>query len=248
LVANHKNPHQQQVFAHWELLNQLAKRRFPERGSTAVSHLAEEALLYVLNKLEEDNWSRVRQFREQSTFPAFLKQVTQRLLEDFARQKFGRSRTPGWIKKLGPLWERVYQKLCRERLPAPMVIEDMRATLGQDSDSAALWDIVAAIRGKIIDCGALATHQTEQSSADLPESSAMNTVTDPAAQTPENRVAALQRMRLLKMIAEWLDIEPATGPVDESGDRLLATALQKLRTALPLIPEERLLLKLVFHA
>ena len=247
MVAERKNPHQQQVFDHWDLLNQLAKKRFLKHGNPETSNLAEESVLYVLNKLEENDWFRVRQYREQSSFRAFLAQTTQRLLEDFARQKFGRSRIPDWIKKLGPLWARVYQKLCWERLPALEVVKDIRANFTKDSDPMAPEEIVAAIRGQIINCGALGASNIEHPFSDLPESFDPNTAADPSGQTPEKRVITEQRVRLLKIIAQWMYRQPEAGSEAAPDNSPLATTLQKLCDALPLTPEERLLLRLVFQ-
>lgn len=249
MVTNPDNPHRQRVFAHWDLLSQLAKRRFPERGSAAASNLAEEASLYMLNRLEEDDWLRVRQHREQSSFRTFLAQVAQRLLEDFWRQKYGRPRVPAWIKALGPLWERAYRKLCRERLPAPTVIEEMRATFDPGRDPAALEEIVAAIRARIIDCGALPADKAEQLMADFPDAFDVEGAAGPAARTPsvEEGVVAEQRAGLLKAIAEWLDDERAAGSGAAPDDNPLAAALRNLRDRLRFTPEERLLLRLVYQ-
>lgn len=249
MIPNPDNPHRQRVFAHWDLLNQLARRRFPERGSAEASNLAEEASLYVLNRLEEDDWLRVRQHRGQSSFRTFLAQVTQRLLEDFWRQKYGRPRVPAWIKALGPLWERAYRKLCRERLPAPTVIEEMRAAFDPGRDPAALEEIVKAIRARIIDCGALPADKAERPMADFPDSFDVDGVAESAARTPsvEEGVVAEQRSHLLKVIAAWLDPERAAGSGAAPDDNPLAAALRKLPDRLRLTPEERLLLRLVYQ-
>lgn len=250
MSADDKNEHQQKVFAHWGLLNHLAKRRFPEHGSAATSGLADEALLYVLNKLEENDWFRVRQHRELSSFPTFLALVTQRLLEDFWRHKYGRSRVPAWIKALGPLWEQIYQKLCHERLPATAVIEGLRTTLAEDGDPVVLWEIVAAIRARIIDCGAPSSQTIETPLADYPEVLDIAALADRLTQTPsvEDLVAAEQRIRLLGAVAELLMPEPAaTGSRLVPNDDLPSAALRQLRDTLTFTAEERLLLRLVFQ-
>jgi len=248
LAANNKNYYQQQVFDHWDLLNQLAEKRFPKRGREP-SNLAEEGLLYVLNKLEENNWFRVRQYRGQASFRAFLAQTVRRLLEDFARQKFGRPRVPDEIKRLGPLWERVYKKLCWEQWSTREVIEELRTPGDQDRNPTMLQEIVAGIRGRIIDCGALAASKTERLHADFPESFDVEAMVESAAHTPstEDWVVAEQRNRLFKSVAEWVIREQAAGSAATPDDSPLAIALRQLRDALPLIPEERLLLRLVFQ-
>ncbi len=242
------NAYQQQVLAHLELLNHLARRRFPERGSAETSNLALEGQDYVLSKLEEDDWSKVRQYRGRSSFEAFLAQTARRLLEDFARHKFHYLRVPARIKRLGPLWERTYKKLCWEQLPAFKAIDQVRNTLTKDHDPEVLKEIEAAIRGGILHCGAGSVKRIEPARiADLPEPFDQDAVADPVARTPEDWAAAEQRVRLLQVIAGLLDPEHAAGPVAEPDDGPLAGALRKLRDTLLLAPEERLLLRLVFQ-
>lgn len=106
---------------------------------------------------------------------------------------------------------------------------------------------MAAIRGKIIDCGALGASMIEQSFSDWPESFDENAVADASAQTPEDRMAAEQRVYLLKIIAQWMHRQPAAGSDAAPDNSPLATVLPKLRDALSLTPEERLLLRLVFQ-
>lgn len=250
MSAAAENQYQQRVFAHWDLLNRLARKQFPARGSGEASSLADEALLYVLQKLEEEDWSRVRQYRGLSGFRTFLQQVAQRLLADFWRHKYGRPRTPAWIEALGPLWERVYRQLCRERLPATVVVESIRAALGDEGDPAVLWEIVAAIRARIIDCGAPPNHEIETAFSDYPESIDMAALADRLARTPsvEDLAIAEQRVRLLKAVAELLMPEDAAaGAALAADDRLPVAALRRLRDTLTFAPEERLLLRLVYR-
>ncbi|WP_228854989.1 RNA polymerase sigma factor [Desulfomarina profundi] len=84
-----------QTLAHWEQINRMAVRRF---GDTV---LAEEAALSVMERLEEDNWKRVRAYCGKATFSTYLQVLTGRILEDFARSRFGRVRPPSWVKVLG---------------------------------------------------------------------------------------------------------------------------------------------------
>lgn len=244
------NQYQQQIFAHWDLLNRLVRKHFSARNSEKISDLADEALLYVLQKLEEEDWSRVRQYRGLSSFQTFLRQVTQRLLTDFWRHKYGRSRIPTWIEARGPLWVRVYRQLCRERLPATGVVEGLQTELGDAGDPAVLWEIVAAIRARIIDCGAPPSHKIETTFSDGPDSCDMGALADHLVPAPsaEDLVAAERRVHLLKAVAELLMPEGATAePALASDDALPAAALRRLRETLAFTPEERLLLKLVYR-
>ena len=107
--AGPEPPWQQRVLEHWELINRLAGRRFP--GSA----LAEEAALFVLNRLAADDWRRLRAFTGESTLATYIAALSFRLLEDFARARFGRSTPPLWVRRLGGIWLTLFRLLCLER-------------------------------------------------------------------------------------------------------------------------------------
>ncbi|MCK5516913.1 MAG: sigma-70 family RNA polymerase sigma factor [Desulfobulbaceae bacterium] len=106
---------------HWPLINRLAGRRFVD------TNLAEEAALFVLNKLRDNNCRRLRGFRGRSKVSTFISSVTVRLLEDFSRHKFGRGRPPQWISDLGGIWVTLFQFLCLQRLNLTDAVEAMKS-------------------------------------------------------------------------------------------------------------------------
>lgn len=97
--------------SNWELVDRLARRRFTDEV------LSEEAALYVLERLEKDDWSLLRQYRGKARLKTYFSSVVYNLLEDFARNRFGRVRPPLWLRKLGGVWLWLYQVLCLERSP-----------------------------------------------------------------------------------------------------------------------------------
>jgi len=148
--------YQAQLFAHWKLLQRLAQRRFKN------TVLADQALDFVLEKLQEDHWSRLRAYRGEARFSTYLAHVVQRLLEDFARHQFGRQRIPDWIQAQGPLWEQVYRLLCLERLSATEVIENLRDAVPGGRSLQMIREAIAVIRRRIVDCGAPSPATAEQ--------------------------------------------------------------------------------------
>lgn len=97
------------VLAHWDLVDRLARRRFV--GDV----LSEEAALYVMNRLENDEWELLRSYRGKARLKTYFSSVVYNLLEDFARQRFGRVRPPLWLRKLGGIWLLLYRLMCLER-------------------------------------------------------------------------------------------------------------------------------------
>ncbi len=148
MAQNNDNTYKEQLFAHWKLLQRLAQRRF----KNAV--LADQALDFALEKLQEDHWSRLRAYRGDARFSTYLAHVAQRLLEDFARHRFGRQRIPDWIQVQGPLWEQVYRLLCLERLSATDVIETLRDAVPGGRSIQVIREAIALIRKQIVNCGA----------------------------------------------------------------------------------------------
>ena len=107
----------ERTLAHWDSINKMAARRFGE------GTLAEEAALAVMDGLSADDWRRVAAFGGRSSFSSFVMTLTARLLEDFARKRFGRVRPPLWVKSLGGIWEKLFTTLCLERLRPAEAVE-----------------------------------------------------------------------------------------------------------------------------
>ena len=130
----------------WELVDRLARRRFTGEP------LSEEAALYVMNRLKNNDWELLRSYRGSARLKTYFSSVVYNLLEDFARKKFGRVRPPGWLKKLGGAWLLLYQLLCLERYnstEATSFAADRYQHLGRDQ-----LDLMAErILGEIPTCG-----------------------------------------------------------------------------------------------
>ncbi len=137
----------EKVMDHWDMINNLAERRFRSTG------LAEEASLFVLERLAEGNWKRVRKFSGESSFKTYLSSVTYRLLEDFSRKKFGRKRPPGWIKKLGGIWLDLFRLLCLQRVDLTEAVE-RAAQIFKTEKKEDIEEKGLRLLEKVVDCGA----------------------------------------------------------------------------------------------
>lgn len=94
---------------HWDLVNRLARKRFPEET------LAEEAALWVLEQFEAEGWKKLAEYRGKASLKTYFSTVVYNRLEDFSRKRFGRVRAPQWLQKLGGIWLYLYRLLCLER-------------------------------------------------------------------------------------------------------------------------------------
>ncbi len=86
----------------WERINRAAVRRFGDNS------FAEEAALAVMEGLEANDWQRVRGYNGKAAFSSYVMALTARLLEDFARTRFGRVRPPVWVKTMGGIWSKLF--------------------------------------------------------------------------------------------------------------------------------------------
>ncbi|PIE65121.1 MAG: hypothetical protein CSA26_04580 [Desulfobacterales bacterium] len=135
----------ERVWAHWSLINALAAVRFHKETES------ENAALYVIDALAENDWYRIRRFSGRSRFKTYLSSVVYRLLEDYARKKFGRKKIPTWIEKLGGVWMTLFRLLCFERFPFVEAV--MRAgDCHVDLDSPEIEQVAETIVTEIPDC------------------------------------------------------------------------------------------------
>lgn len=144
----------ERTLQHWQTINALAVRRFGP-GS-----LAEEAALTVIDGLAAGEWRRVRGYAGRASFAAYIRAVTTRLLEDFARRRFGRRRPPLWLQTFGGFWLRLFQALCLERLPPHEAVERVKQSCPDESQpclESAAFEILA----RIPDCGITQGQETE---------------------------------------------------------------------------------------
>lgn len=222
------------ITANWELINRLAVRRFG-KGATA-----EEAALFVLDQLLADDCSRLRQYGGSADLAAFIAAVSYRLLEDFARKRFGRKRAPLWIRNLGSFWLKLYRLLCLERLDIAASVAAMEqqsrysreVNPGVDTEEAA-W----IIRQQVVDCGA---HQALEVELDQ----AKNTTAYQHGQSagpvpPRARLERQQREEMFYMLFAVLT-EVSEEVVEAQMNRLCSLKIR-------LRPEEKLLLKLCYQ-
>ena len=217
---------QQQAITYWPLINRLAGRRFPQET------MAEEAALFVMDKLAENDWMRMQAFDGQASLATYLATVTLRLLEDFSRSRFGRVKAPLWVRRLGGIWEALFRLLCLERFTPAEAVEILstRQSCAQTVAEHAAYKLL----GQIPNCGA---HQGQES--ELPEDYPVASDDDQAGPV-EHGLEQEERSQCLQALASIVfeDEHPA------GKSRMLNKLLE---AKIILDPRERLLLKLCFR-
>lgn len=220
------NPWQEQATAHWELINRLASRRFPQQ------EIAEEAALFVMDGLSYDNWRRLRSFEERSSWPTFIAALTLRLLEDFSRHRFGRVQPPLWVRRLGGIWTTLFRLLCLERYSpseAAHMIADRYPGQTQTAEEAAY-----RLLGEIPNCGERRGEQAEFDESITP------TASEEDCSVQEQDLEQEERNQMLAALGRIL--------FDGSGSEAAPRLMQRLMdNPLNLEPKDRLLLKLCYR-
>jgi len=218
----------EKTLACWETINSMAARRFGE------GVLAEEAALAVIEGLRADNWHRVRAYDERASFATFVRTLTARLLEDFARKRFGRLRPPFWITSFGGIWVKLFTALCLERLPLGSAVEvvlQRQMTAKKSEIEAAACQLLE----RIPDCG---MHQGLEVSFNEEENVTDDRPDGPLG--PDHAAEEQQKRELFEAIFQLI--------LGETEFRVADALLVKLnRLAIQLSPEEKLLIKLCYQ-
>lgn len=216
----------EKALSYWETINRMAVRRFGQGA------LAEEAALAVIDGLKADDWHRLRAYDEKAAFATFIRSLTARLLEDFARKRFGRVRPPLWVKTLGGIWQKLFIALCLERLPvgdAVQLVLQRQTSAGKNEIDEAAYQLLA----RIPDCGkqqALEVVFEEENLLDGTDGDAFS----------GNPLEERQRKVVFKAIFQLI--------LGEQEFEVSDSSLQKLNSLeISLSPEEKLLLKLCYQ-
>lgn len=209
------------ALANWQLVNKLAAKRFQQQET------AEEAALFVLDKLSQENWRRLENFSGKSQFTTYFTTVVYRLLEDYSRKRYGRASIPQWIKRLGSFWIKLYRLLCLERFgfhDALHILETQVPTLPPKLIEQAAEEIL----GRVINCGE--THFEQHPNETVLQSH----------ETPYSHTSKAEKETLQQILAHIFfgDV------IDEHQHQMLSKLLS---VKLELDPAEQLMLKLCYR-
>jgi len=90
--------------------DKIALKYFPNDESSA-----EAAVSEVLNRISENNYSKLNTSKVLINPPAYLTTVVTNLIRDIAISKYGKCRPPEWVKRMGEIWKQVHKLLCCHR-------------------------------------------------------------------------------------------------------------------------------------
>ncbi|MGX5174002.1 hypothetical protein ACUR5C_08275 [Aliikangiella sp. IMCC44653] len=122
-----------------------ATKRFGQAG------LAEEATTHVLEQLARNDWVKCHSYTGKAKPETFLYTLTNNLLEEFARNRFGRPRPPEWLKREGDLWVSVWKMVCLERQLVESVIDRLVYQGNRQRDLISA--VIKTIKAKLPWCG-----------------------------------------------------------------------------------------------
>ena len=220
------NPWQKQALTQWDMINRMASRRFQQAS------LAEEAALFVMDGLAADDWRRLQAFTGRSTLATYIGALTIRLLEDFARLRFGRVRAPLWIRRLGGIWMSLFRLLCLERFSpdeAVALISNHQPGQVRTTEEAAYQ-----ILGEIPSCG---EHQGEET--EFCEETTL-LAADGECSVQERQLEQEERRQLFTILGRLL--------LSETGEGVDPRLLERVaEVGITLAPQERLLLQLCYR-
>jgi DNA-directed RNA polymerase specialized sigma24 family protein len=226
---------QDRFFQHFHLLEYLSRRRFKN------DVLAEEARNYVLDALSVNNWEKMRNYRDTGSFKAYLAQVIVRLLEDFARRRFGRKRPPAHVVVRGSLWVRLFQLMCIEGYSPSAASAVVTDELPPPVEANNICRAARSIVESVVDCGAkLSEISYDEQSTDAEPAGDLLHALPPEEFLEETRYAAL--------LDELRDFFREDGATDSGRTLASVPHCEKLlRDRAQLQSEERLLLRLIYQ-
>lgn len=224
-------------------IGKLADRRF------GAGSLSEEASTYVIDYLSQDDWAKCKAFQGKSQIKTFLYSMAHNALEEFSRKRFGRPRPPVWLQELGELWVKLWRSLCLERQALPALI-DRYITRGF-REPAAVEQAARVIKARIPTCG--------QSARDTELADDIDRLSD-AQQAEETHCGSEQPhfenpfyAELLMMVkavchseVHTADFKQDAAVIHDERAARHGAKLDKLRAALKLNDQEKIMLRMIF--
>ncbi|MEE9411478.1 MAG: hypothetical protein V3V22_00355 [Methylococcales bacterium] len=214
------------VFDHWDFLSKLAGKRFPED-----TEMSDQALSFVLYKLEEEDWQRIRSWDGHGSFENYLAVVSMRQMTDFVRSRFLCHRPPAWLQeKKDAVWQKAFRLYAVEKYQYNEALEALYSSHSEMSLDD-LEEVVNTVYSKCAD-------QTKFSEDDFSfnQVEALVTVDADLPDTLNNR--------LIEILMEY--IQSDTAAIDTISNSKINHLLSRLKLHTNMSDEDRLILRLKF--
>lgn len=208
-------------------MTSLARKRFPNDN-----YMGDQALSYVLDKLEEQEWQRVIGWDSCGSFATFLAVLVTRLMTDFVRMKFGYHRPPAWIKeKEGALWQKTFKLCTVDKYERRETIE----TLCSGSSEMSREEIEKMVNTVYSKC----TKQARFSEGNID----IELIEEPSS-VDDGMQDAFNNKQLLEVLLEYIQSDSSS--IDTINDGNIKELLNHLKSHIDMSDEDRLLLRLRF--
>ncbi len=215
------------VFDHWNFMTSLARKRFPNDND-----MGDQALSYVLDKLEEQEWQRVIGWDGCGSFATFLAVLVTRLMTDFVRMKFGYHRPPAWIKeKKDVIWKKTFKLCTVDKYERRETIELLRS----DSSEMSREEIEEMVNTVYSKCTKQA--RFSEGNIDIDQIGESSSEDDGMQDYINNK-------QLLEVLLEYIQSDISTA--DTLVDDTIKEMLNHLKSHIKMSDEDRLLLRLRF--
>ncbi|HFD12131.1 MAG TPA: sigma-70 family RNA polymerase sigma factor [Crenotrichaceae bacterium] len=217
------------VFDHWNFLTSLARKRFPNDTS-----MGDQALTYVLDKVEEQDWQRARGWDGCGSFATFIAVLANRLMTDFVRSRFGYNRAPTWLlEKKDVVWQKAYKLYAVDKYERREAIEILHAN-SSEMNRTAIEEIVTTVYAK---CTKQARFCEGNIGIDqIVESSSVDN------EMQDN--IDINSKQLIEILVEYIQSDDKT--IEPIIDDSIQDLLAHLRSHISMSDEDRLLLRLRF--
>jgi len=222
-----------QFFKHWDEIQNLAYKMFPERSIEA-----EQAADYILDKFQENDWERMRKIKkdDQASVISYILVSAGRLCIDFIRKIDGNHRPPKWIQILNGIWTKIYSFLCIQRKSITDVMEYYSCAY-PDIKPSEVEHVIDTILSEIVNCG-------EVSSSYL--SDVENIEEEEDCSSNDDYISNLEKA-IVKAIYNIIIMEDEKYIEILKDYKNLLESLKIMKDNLVLKPKQRIFLRLIFE-
>jgi len=115
-----------------EKIDEVCKRRFQDENEQM------EFQKYVIHKLKEKDYKRLRSYKKESSLTTYLNPVLNNLATDFLRKKIGKWYIPVGIRRMGNLSVETYRLLCKSKFSLSEIYDilSFAANMRENSESS----------------------------------------------------------------------------------------------------------------